>query len=248
MDHSFASTSGEQSGGKSKAGSQQAFLNGLITSLLENIRTEQGKVKAYDQIESEFCTAVGKQPIVFARYKSTLSASYALRVREIEQAAEIEHRNRLFRNSCAHIRNFETLLQATLFSESTSYGFAGNLKTFIGQCSPSLYFLLYLFLSASGRRRYNCDGLLSICLSGRSSLGESFRVTSSFAQSKRSFSVFPGKSRLLDVLLSGQSVKSISWDSPGVGRFQVDPSTTTLFYNDIKISDLVTQNRETWVN
>jgi len=46
------------------------------------------------------------------------------------------------------------------------------------------------------------------------------------------------------VLFNAPHVKTISMDCKGVGRYAVTPSTTVLFYNDIKVAELLRSSNE----
>jgi len=152
--------------------SQTAFLNGLIKSLINTSRMPDNKMKSSEQLESEFCAALNS-PILFARYRTSLITGYVQYLKDKETAELQAHKAKLMETSCVRIQRYQELLEKSLFCDSSSIGYIGNLRKFVGEIPPKTYVLLYLFVASSGLRRYNSDGLISVCLSGASSLGKS---------------------------------------------------------------------------
>jgi hypothetical protein len=213
--------------------SERKKLSKIITDLMRNAYTCTGSLRPYDDIESDFNTAVGC-PIIFSQnkyaaavftifcslfilfhFRGHLAAAYKRYQLDLLAGPSAEFAL-LSQSRIPYIKAYEKLITAIfLHSDISSVRCKKNAFT-IGDVHPRLYALGLFFLSASGMRRQKNDSMVALCLSGPSSFGKSMALDSALTQAK-----------------------IISQDSRGVGRYAGGKSNCTFYFSDICVSDIL---------
>jgi hypothetical protein len=200
-----------------------AQIDRHINELLAELRLEDGTIRSYENVELLFRRRLGTQHLAFSKNRGHLQCVYEQMTRELA-AADAQGLEDLVCLQPTHelASAFDEMITKVFFDERvSSVAYGDDSEVYIGSINLRLYAFLLLWLSATSKRRVG-DELTGLSVCGSSSLG---------------------KTRAIDVLIS-QVSKTIALDAGGIGRYELEPQHTTIFYNDVDIRSILGRRSE----